>query len=120
MGDHAVFRVAFCHRYAPGIGGGLDQHVPGNGATLTNILLATTNALTATGGKTAPHPVAREALTRRDVLGGHLGPVALQFLGHHLCQSGERALTHLGTRNTNDDRIIGFNHHPGVDLGYRG
>ena len=74
------------------------------------------NALATTGGKTAPHPVAREALTGRCVLSRHLGPVALQFLGHHLCQAGKGALPHLGTGDTNDDRIIGLNHHPGINL----
>jgi len=47
-------------------------------------------------------------------------PIAFELLDDELGEAGERALSHLGARDAHDDRVVGADHHPGVDLGSHG
>jgi hypothetical protein len=116
MGDQAVLGAALGGGDAPGIGRRLDQHLPRDGAALAHIEMALADAAAAAGGEAAPGPVATQVLARRRILGGDLGPVALQLLGHQLRQAGQGALAHLRARNANDHGVIGLDQDPGVDL----
>ena len=119
MGNDTVGSTTLRHWYFPLLGRGLDQHLPRHGATLANILLTTADTLATTGRETAPDIIASNILSRGRILGGDPCPVALQFLGHHLCQAGQGALSHFGTSDANNHGIIRFNHDPGIDLWYR-
>ncbi len=66
----------------------------------------------------SPHaPLARQIAARRDAFGRHLIPVTLQFLGHELGKTGERALPHLRARDADHAGIVGSDRNPDVDLG---
>ena len=52
----------------------------------------------------------------RRIFGRDLGPVALQLLGDELGEAGQRPLPHLGAGDADDHRIVGLDHHPGIDL----
>jgi hypothetical protein len=93
-----------------------DQHLARHRAATADIALGLADAAAAAGREIAPHAVAREVLARRRVLGGDLGPVALELFGHELGKSCERALPHLRAGNTNHDRLVRLDHHPGIDL----
>src|SRR5262249_12332804 len=74
-------------------------------------------ALAAGGEEVTPHALAGDVLARRRKLVGDLRPVALELLGDHLGEAGQRALSHLGAGNADDDGLVGLHEHPGVDLG---
>ena len=65
----------------------------------------------------SPDALPFHALARGRVFGGHLRPVALEFLGDQLREARQRALPHLGARDADDDGVVGPDHDPGVDLG---
>src|SRR5436309_12691924 len=75
------------------------------------------DATAATRGEIAPHAFARDALAGRRILGRHFRPVALELLGYHLREAGERSLSHLGPRDPDHDRVVRADDHPGGDLG---
>ena len=120
MGDDAIRRRAFAHRHAPALRRSLHQHDARCGAALADQLIALTNATAAAGGHIAPDPAAGEVLAGGGVFGGHFGPVAFQFLSHHLRQAGEGALAHLGACDADDDGVIRLDDDPGIDLGRGG
>src|SRR5438445_4597616 len=75
------------------------------------------DAAAAARGEIAPHALARDALPGRRILGRHVRPVALELLGYHLREAGERSLSHLGPRDPDHDRVVRADDHPGGDLG---
>ena len=117
MRDHAHLGDTFAGRHAPFGGGRRDQHLARRRATHAHIFMRFANAAAAAGRKIAPDAVAREVLGRRRIFGGDLGPVAVQLFGDELRQAGQRSLPHLGTGDTDHDRVIRLDHHPGIDLG---
>src|SRR5690606_5280340 len=86
------------------------------GAAPAHIVMGFANPPAAAGGEIAPGAVAREVLARRRIFGGHLRPVALQFLGDELRQAGQRALAHFGARDADDHGVVGPDDDPGIDL----
>src|SRR5207247_485256 len=76
------------------------------------------DAAAAARGEIPPHALARDALPGRWILGRHLRPVALELLGHHLREAGERALAHLRARDANDHFVVRMNDDPRVDFGH--
>ena len=52
----------------------------------------------------------------RGKFGLDLRPVGLELLGDDHRQGGEAALAHLGARIADDDRVVGLDHEPGIDL----
>ena len=117
MGDHAVDRTTFFNIDAPVISRGFNQHLPGDCSALAHILMAASNTLAAARGETAPDAIASKALAGCGILGCDFCPVALEFLGDQLRQTGQRPLSHLGTGNAYHDGIVWLDHDPGVDLG---
>ena len=116
MGDDAVGRGAFRGRHLPFIGGGLDQHHARGGAALAHIILRAADAAAAAGREIAPRALAGDALAGGRKFGRDLRPVAFEFFGDQLGQTGERALAHLRAGDADHDGIIGPDHHPGVDF----
>ena len=119
MAQHAVRGRNFRRGHAPLFRGGLDQHRPGRGASLADIVVRSADAARAGREEIAPHAVARKILTGRRIFSGYLGPVAFQLLGNELREPRERPLSHLRARHADDHRVIGLYHHPRVDLGRR-
>ncbi len=115
--DDAVRHRAFGHRYFPLVRRRLHQHHSRRRAAFAHVFVRHADAAAATGGKVAPDALARDALPRRRVLGGHLRPIALQLLGHHLRQTGEGALPHLGAGDADHHGVVWTDHHPRIDLG---
>ena len=114
--DDAVGGAAFADRHLPFIGRRLHQQQTRGGAALADVVLRFADAAAATGGEVAPDAVARQVLAGRRLFGADLGPVAFQFLGHQLCQPGERALPHLGAHDADHHAVVGQHTHPGVDF----
>src|SRR6476646_5134726 len=77
----------------------------------------TFHSLAAAGGEVTPHALARHALAGRWIFGRNFRPVAFELLGNQLGEAGEGALTHLGARDADHNRVVRADHHPGVDLG---
>jgi hypothetical protein len=129
-GDLAVARMAFRRsvrndapgdaalgdRHLPSLGSRLHEHDSRRRAALSNVVLRRADAAAAAGAELAPDALARDVLARRREFGHHLGPVALEFLGDHLGEAGQRSLPHLGTGDAHDDRVVGPDDDPGVDL----
>src|SRR5262249_3435915 len=86
------------------------------GAALAHVILRVADAAAAAGRHVAPYALAGDVLAGRGIFGRDLRPVAFELLGDELGEPGERALTHLGTRNANDHRVVRADHPPGVDL----
>src|SRR6266478_3619035 len=70
----------------------------------------------AAGAHFAPHPLAGEVLAGRDGIGRHLLPVALEFLGNELGETGTSALAHFGAGDADHAGVVGFDDDPGVDF----
>src|SRR2546427_5211209 len=115
--DHTVGGAALGGRHVPRIGRGLDQHDPRRGAALADVLMRVADAAAAARGEVTPHALALHALAWRRVLGLHLRPVALELLGDHLGETGERALSHLGARDPDHHRVVRTDDDPRRDLG---
>ena len=77
-------------------------------------------AAATTGRHFAPDALAREVLAGRDRLDGDLVPVAREFLGDELRETGMGALAHLRAGDTDDAGVVGLDDHPRVDLGIAG
>ena len=75
------------------------------------------DAAAAGGEEVAPDALARDVLARRRKFIGDFRPVALQFLGSELAQTGQGALPHFGAGDTDHDAFIRLDHHPGIDFG---
>ena len=89
-------------------------------AASTDIIPRQANAGAATGGKIAPHAIAREVGAWRRIFGRDARPVAFEFLGHELCKAGLRPLAHLGARGADHHHVVRLDHYPGGDLAWRG
>ena len=116
MGDDALRGLAFGGRHAPGVRRRLDQHLARRGAALADVLVRLADAAAAAGRVALPDAVAGEVLAGGRIFGRDLRPVAFELLDDELGEAGERALSHLGARDAHDDRVVGADHHPGVDL----
>ena len=114
MGDDAFCHSAFGCRNAPRVGGRLEEHDARRCAAFAHVLMRHANAATAAGGEITPNTLTRKALPRRWVFSHDLGPVAFQLFGHHLCETGQRPLTHFGARNPHDHFVVWLNHHPSI------
>ena len=57
------------------------------------------------------------ALARRWILIFDFLPVAFQLLGDQLGEARDGALAHFRADNADQAGVIGFDHHPGIDLG---
>src|SRR6266853_1448345 len=84
----------------------------GGGAALADVLVGLSDAAASARGEIAPHALARDGLAGCRILGGHLRPVAVELLGDHLRQTGERALSHLGAGDPDYDRVVRADDHP--------
>ena len=89
-------------------------------AGLAHIALRAANALAAAGRHRAPHPIAPDVLVGRGELRPHLAPITLQFFGDELAEAGLRSLPHFGASDADDDRVVGCDHDPGIDLARTG
>ena len=117
MADDAVGHGQFAGRHTPLIGSGLQQHDACCGAALAHIILRTTDATAAAGGHVTPDTLACEVSAGGNRFNGDLFPVALEFFGHQLSETGMRALAHFGAGNADHAAVVGFDHHPGIHLG---
>ena len=70
------------------------------------------DAATAARGHVLENTVSTHVHVHIRVLGLDLVPVAFQLFGHQLGQTGERTLTQLRARDTDNDRVVGLNHDP--------
>ncbi len=121
MGDNALFNPAFGGRELPVLGGRLDQHMTRHRAALAHVILRRAHAQAAARDEIAPDAAARRALAGRRKFSRHLRPVAVEFLGDELGETGQRALAHFGAGDPNDDGFVRPDNDPGVDLrGFRG
>jgi len=116
MRNHAVGGGAFRDRHIPLVGRGLNQHLAGGGASLAQVILRGANADAAAGIETAPDALAGDTLTGRRIFGRHLRPIAFEFFRHQLRETGQRALPHFRTSDTNDHGVVWPDHHPGIDF----
>ena len=119
MGDDTVGRAAFLGRYLPRVGGGPDQHHARRGTALAHQFLGGADALAAGGEVIAPDALARHVLPGSGKFGRDLRPVAAELFGGELGKAGERALSHFGFGNADDDAVVRIDHDPGVDFGRR-
>src|SRR5262249_2648690 len=117
VGIGAVLGAALGSLHGPRVCGGLNQHLTCGRAALAHVILRFPDAAAAGAAEIAPSPLAGDVFTRRRIFGRDLRPVAFELLGDELSEPGERALTHFGTGDADDHRVVRANHHPGVDLG---
>ena len=116
VGDDAIGHAAFAGRNTPAIGRCLHQHHARRRTALADIIMAVANAAAATGGHISPGAIARQVLARCWIFGGHLGPIAFQFLSDQLREACQRALPHFRPRDADHDRVIRPHHDPDIDL----
>ena len=114
--DDAVRRAALARRDLPLVRSSLDQHFTRRRAALAHVVLGFADAAASGAAEIAPYPFAGDVLARRRIFGRHFRPIAFEFLGDELGEPGERALAHFRAGDANDHRIVGADHHPGVDL----
>ena len=114
--DHPLVHPQLSRADVPLCGGRLQQHDAGSGTTLSHIVLRTADATAAAGRHIAPDALAGQVLCRGHSLGDHLRPVALQFFGHQLRQTGVGSLPHLGPCHPHHAGVVWAHHHPGIDL----
>src|SRR4029077_12817067 len=114
--DDAVRRAALGRGHLPLVRSSLDQHFTRCRAALAHVVLGFTDAAASGAAVIAPYPFAGDVLPRRRIFGRHLRPVAFELLRAELGAPGERALAHFGAGDANDDRVVGADHHPGIDL----
>ena len=117
MRDDAVGGTAFIDRHFPLIGSRLHQHHACSCAADAHVFFGAANALAATGAEATPRTLARHALARRRIFGGDFGPVAFKFFGDQLREARQAALPHFGSGDADHDGVVGFYHHPCIDLG---
>src|SRR5262249_27929637 len=110
----AVGGVALLSRDAPACRCGTDQHVPRRRTRFADILVRVADPTATAGGQISPYSLARGVRAWRREFGCHLRPIAFQLLGNQLREAGHRALSHLGTRNPDDDRVVRTDDDPGV------
>ena len=120
MADHAVGDCQLTDGNIPSIGGGLHQHHACCGAATTHIIMRGADTAAARGRHITPGAFARQILAGGDLLGLDLFPVAFEFLGHQLSQTGQRALAHLGPGNANHAAVIRLDDDPDIDFGCGG
>ena len=114
--NHAVRRRALGRRDLPLVGRGLDQHHASRRAALAHVFVRGADATAAAGRHVTPHALARDALARCRIFGRDFRPVALELLGDELGETGERALTHLGAGDADDDGVVRPDHDPSIDF----
>ena len=112
MGDHAVRRRAFRRRHIPPLRRRRDQHGASRRAALAHIVHRAADAAAAAGGHVAPGALGGEIGIGRNILGAHMLPVGVEFIGDELREAGERALAHLRAGNAHDGGVVGADHHP--------
>src|SRR5207248_3314134 len=115
--NYALARAALGGRNFPLVRRRLDQHQARGRATLSHIFIGFADAAAAESAEIAPYSFACEVLARRGVLRGNLRPVAVEFLGDELGETGHRTLAHFSARDADHDRVIGADHDPRVDFG---
>ena len=116
VADDALVHTDLTGRHLPAISGGLQQHDARSRAATAHIVFRDADAAAATGAHLAPDAIARKVLARRRHFGGDVLPVALEFFSHQLRQASERALAHLGARDTDHTGLVRFDDDPGVDF----
>ena len=116
MCDNTFLNRQFGHRHFPFRSCRLQQHDARSGTALTHIFVRLTNPAAAACGHIAPHSLACKILSRGKSLQTDFGPIAFQFFGHQLGQTGMRTLPHFSASDTDDTAIIWTHHHPGVDF----
>ncbi len=119
VGNDAVRDAHFADRHLPLIGRGLQQHHARRGAAAAHVVLRGADAARAAGAHLAPGALAREVACRADAFGRHLLPVAFEFFGDELGEAGERALAHLGARDTDHAGIVRLDRDPQIDFASR-
>src|SRR5262245_26189728 len=117
MRKHAVLGAHLRDWNLPLVGCGLLEHFARRRAALAHVLMRHADAAAAAGGESPPHAITGDALARCGIFPGDLRPVAVEFLGHELAETGQRALAHLGADNANDDGVVLPDYHPGSDFG---
>ena len=75
------------------------------------------NAAAATGGHVFKNTVAPYVHADISVFRSDFAPVAFQFFGQQLCQTGETTLTQFRAGDTDDDGIVWLYDDPVRDLG---
>ena len=115
--DHlASFRGAFAGRDVPALCRRGDQPFAGAGAGLLDHRAGFPHRAAAAGGERSVDLVLAEIAVGGGVFRLHLGPVAVQFLGHDHRQCGKTALAHFGAAVADDDGVVRLDDDPGVDL----
>ena len=115
--DHAIRSDALVCRNTPGICSSLHQHHSRRGTALSHVFVRVADPATAASRETTPHPFTSKAFTRGWIFGRDLGPVAFEFFGNQLSQTGQRALPHLGTNHPNYHGVIRTNDDPRAYFG---
>ena len=115
--DHTIARAAFGGGNLPLVRRCLDQHQARDRATPSHVFIGFADAAAAGSGEIAPYTIACQVLARRGVFRGDLRPVAIEFLGDELGETGHRTLAHFSARDADHDRVIRADHDPRVDFG---
>ena len=117
MRDHTIARAALGGGNLPLVRRCLDQHQARCRATLSHVFIGFADAAAAGGAEIAPYTIAGEVLAGGGVLRGDLRPVAVEFLGDELGETGHRTLAHFRARDADHDRVIRADYDPCVDFG---
>src|SRR6185437_14299695 len=100
---------AFRLWYVPPLGGGRDEHFPGLGSHLAQVIPGSGSPAAATGDQ-----ILVEARNDRSLLDPDLRPIGFELLRHHHGIYGSRPLPHLWNLNEHDDLVIGGNAQPRI------
>ena len=100
----------------PDSGGRGNQHEPRRCSGLAQPLMFLPDRAAPTRAEIAPDVTSGNVSARQRIFGLDARPVAFQFFHHQLSETREAALAHLRLGHSENDRLIGLNHDPGVYL----
>jgi hypothetical protein len=119
MDDDAGFGREFGRVDAPFLGRGLQQDLADLGADEAHLVVVRPHgeaAVDAHGLAPAPAYVAVGLGLGWRHLQANLVPIGVHLLGERHRHAGHGALSHLGRRRDNCNKVVGGNAHPGADL----
>ena len=117
VGDDALCRLTLGRGNIPSLRGGGDQHFPGRGARLAQVFLRAAHRPAAARRHVAPGALPPQIFVGRREFRAHLAPVAFELLGDQHRQRRRDPLPHLRAGDADDDRVVGLDDDPRVDLG---
>ena len=117
MGDFAQRCFALAGWHAPLLGSRGNQHLAPGGPRFAQVFLRIADGAAAHRSHVAVSAFGAQVFMRCGVLDAHFLPIGLQLLGNHHGRRSHAALAHFSAGVADDNRVVGLDFEPHIQLG---